>query len=167
MDGFPSLLALPKGMQKFALAVALSLLPSLDVAAQQFTSPEDLLGTLYDAYLTTGVTSLAPYFSDELTEAMGDARITPAIMEAMGVDPLVGAEGAVITQLKMQSEPGEGERTVVEVAFHNRQTPVQLKFVLVNEAKSGWQIDHLEGKSGEVTWCSRSIVAASGANQLR
>ena len=147
----------------FFVTLVVAVLPAELGAAQQFTSPEDLLATLYDAYLTAGVTSLEPYFSDELTQAMGDARITPAIMEAIGVDPLVGAEGAVITRFKLQSEPGEGERTAVEVAFHNRQTPVWLKFELVNEDKYGWQIDHLEGKSGEVTWCSRSIVAASNA----
>ena len=130
-------------------------------AQQQFNSPEDLLGTLYSAYMLNGVSNLEPYFSDRLAQEMGNARLSPEILASMGVDPLVGAEGGNLTLLKIESDTEDEERVVGTVTFHNRLVPVHLTFELVNEAVEGWQIDHLSGVSGKITWCSQSLIAAA------
>lgn len=149
-------------MRKLAIAIAMSLLGAAPGSAEQFSSPTDLLSTLYEAYLTQGgVTNLEPYFSDRLTQAMGGARLSPEVMETLGVDPLVGASGANLTLLQIGEDAEDDKRAVVDVSFHNRALPVQLRFELVREPVYGWQIDHLEGKTGDVSWCSRSLVEAS------
>lgn len=149
-------------MRKLAVVIAMSLLGASPGSAEQFSSPTDVLSTLYEAYLTQGgVTNLEPYFSDRLTKAMGEGRLSPEIMEAMGVDPLVGASGANLTLLQIGEDGDSENRAVVNVSFNNRALPVQLRFELVREPVYGWQIDHLEGKTGDVSWCSRSIVEAS------
>jgi len=93
---------------------------------------------------------------------MGGAALSPEIIASMGVDPLIGAAQPQLNQLNIAASEGGEERAVVEVRFHNRTVPVELTFELVREREHGWQIDHLRGKSGEVKWCSRSIVEAAG-----
>lgn len=152
-------------MNRFVAIVAATLLLIVPLRAQQFSTPTDLLETVYEAYVSSGgITNLEPYFSDRLTEEMGEARLSPEIMEKIGVDPLVGAQDANITLLHMADEGGNDDRATVKVSFNNRQHPVQLTFGLVNEPVHGWQIDHLEGRSGAVEWCSRSIVEASNVS---
>jgi len=117
--------------------------------------------TLYAAYLSgVEVSDLSPYFSDRLTKELGDARISPRIIASMGVDPMTGASDPELTQLRIAAGDAEAERAVVEVSFHNRRVPVELKFELVREPVHGWQIDHLEGRSGDIEWNTRSIVSA-------
>jgi hypothetical protein len=130
--------------------------------AQEFTSPQDVLGTLYQAYMSGGgVDNVSPYFSDRLTEELGDTRISPAVMAAIGVDPLVGATDPEITMFEMEDKGHDGARVVVDVQFHNRHVPVHLTFELIKEDQHGWQIDHLSGSSGTVTWCSGALIEAS------
>ncbi len=129
-------------------------------AAPVFTTPMDLLGTLYNAYLGGHeVMDLDPYFSDRLEKEMQGVLLAPEVIQSLGVDPLVGAIGADVTMLNMDAV-SEGERVAVEVRFHNREEPVFIRFELVEEAAHGWQIDHLRGKSGDVEWCTRSLVQA-------
>lgn len=123
----------------------------------------DVMETLYTAYLSgMEISDLSPYFSDRLTKELGDARISPQIIASMGVDPMIGASDPVLTQLTIAAGEEVAERAVVEVSFHNRRVPVELKFELVRELVHGWQIDHLEGRSGDIEWNTRSIVSAVG-----
>ncbi|MGB3335843.1 MAG: hypothetical protein WBA73_01555 [Devosia sp.] len=147
-------------MYRRAFAALFVVQPTLALT-QEFTSPMDVMGTFYGAYITGGVGDLAPYFSDRLTKEMAGARLSPEIIASMGIDPLVGASNPQVTQLMFSpTEPGEGRRATVEVTFHNRREPVELTFELIEEAKHGWQIDHFEGTSGSVNWCSRTLVEA-------
>lgn len=118
--------------------------------------------TFYDAYLTGGVSNLAPYFSERLTSEMAGIRLSPELIASLGIDPLFGATDAQVAQLSFDSNhDGEAERATVSVSFHNRNVPVELTFELIREAEHGWQIDHFEGVSGSVEWCSRRLVEAA------
>lgn len=147
-------------MYRLVVAALFAIQPTLALA-QEFTSPMDLMDTFYFAYITGGVSDLAPYFSDRLTKEMAGARLSPDIIAAMGMDPLVGASDPQVTQLMFSpTQGGEARRATVEVSFHNRREPVELRFELIEEERYGWQIDHFQGKSGAVEWCSRSMVEA-------
>jgi hypothetical protein len=148
-------------MKKVALAIVLAL-HSGTALAQEFTSPLDVMETLYAAYLSgVEVHDLSPYFSDRLMEEIGDAHLSPEIIANMGVDPMIGATDAQLSQLFIDDAGGGGKRAVVEVRFHNRRVPVELTFQLVLEPAVGWQIDHFHGKSGEIEWSAQTLAEAA------
>jgi hypothetical protein len=132
--------------------------------AQEFTSPLDVMETFYGAYLSKGVSDPGPYFSDRLTREMAGARLSPEFIASLGIDPLVGATDAQVTQLRFSPDQNrDARRAIVEVSFNNRNVPVNLTFQLIREDLHGWQIDHFEGRSGSVRWCTRTLVEAARA----
>ena len=148
-------------MHKLILA-SIFTLQTASVSAQEFTSPLDVMQTFYGAYLTGAVSDLSPYFSDRLTNEMAGARLSPDVIASLGIDPLVGATDAQVTQLTIAPTESDGtSRTIVKVSFHNRRVPVELTFELIQDAEHGWQIDHFEGQSGSIQWCTRSLVEAT------
>ena len=149
-------------MKRFALALMMAMAGAAPAVAQQFTSPEDLLSSLYYAYLSgQGVDNLEPYFSDRLTEEMQGGRLDAQAVQRLGFDPMTGTtDPGLITLFNLES-PGSGALTAEAVAtFNNDNVPVWIEFSLVYEDIHGWQIDHIAGKAGDVSWCSKDLVAA-------
>ena len=140
-----------------AVAVALT---SAAAWAQEFTSPEDLLGTLYGVYLAGGsVDRLDPYFSDRLTAALSTAHLNVDIVRLLGLVALTGTEApGVLTVFNLQSAT-EAFTAEAVVSFRNGDGPVSVTFDLGLESADGWQIDHIKGVSGTTSWCSGEMMA--------
>jgi hypothetical protein len=131
------------------------------VQAQQFSSPEDLLSTLYQAYLSAPVTNFEPYLSDRLTAEMNGGRLDTKTLQRLGIDPIVGSdEPSLVTVFNLETVETKGLTASSVASFRNHGERVTISFELVHEHEHGWQIDHISGQSGDVSWCSSDLVAA-------
>jgi hypothetical protein len=129
--------------------------------AQEFSSPEDLLSTLYRAYLSAPVTNFEPYFSDRLTAEMSGGRLGPQTLHRLGVDPIIGShEPSLVTVFNLDTVAKRGLTATSTASFRNNGDLVTINFDLVREDAHGWQIDHISGQSGDLSWCSSDLVAA-------
>lgn len=146
-------------MRKAVIPLVILLAPN--VQAQEFSSPEDLLSTLYQAYLFAPVTNFEPYFSDRLTAEMSGGRLDAKTLQLLGVDPIMGSEEpSLVTVFNLETIETKRLTASSVASFRNRGEPVTISFELVHEQEHGWQIDHISGQSGDVSWCSSDLVAA-------
>lgn len=135
------------------------------VQSQEFTSPDDLLSTLYQAYLSAPVTNFEPYFSDRLTAEMAGGRLDRRVLQGLGADPLLGGERAsLVTMFNLDTIEPEGLTATSVASFQSGGKPVTIRFQLVREDDHGWQIDHIKGQSGDFSWCSSDLIAAARAS---
>lgn len=141
------------------LAVLAFAVPNLGLA-QEFTSPLDVVSTLYGTYfLNVPVRDISPYFSDELTEKLGDTVIGHDQFRMAGFDPLTGRLDWEPRGFQISLLHETGETAQVEATFQDGQTTISVTFDLVHEHPNGWQIDHIAGKAGERTWCTNAFVS--------
>jgi hypothetical protein len=139
---------------------------SQSVKAQEFSSPEDLVGTLYGVYLAGGtVDRFDPYFSDRLSSALDRTQLNKDILGMLGLEALTGAtKPGVLTVFNLESAKGGAFTAQAIVSFRNETVPVSMTFDLVLEPAYGWQIDHIRGTSGTARWCSEDLIARARAN---
>jgi hypothetical protein len=129
---------------------------------QEFTSPDDLLSSLYFNYLSgQPVTNFEPYFSDRLTSEMGSGQVPPDALEQLGFDPISGmGKPQVMTVFNLDTIEAKGLTAISTASFRAGGQLVTIKFDLVHEQRHGWQIDHISGTAGDVSWCSSDLIAA-------
>ena len=150
-------------MQRVLMGLGLWLWVVVAPLCQQFSSPADLVDTLYDSYFSgVVIDDFAPYFSDGLTRQM-DGRVGMSEFEALGFDPIVGDPQWAPRNFRITAQDQTRDTAQVEVSFDTRNVPVSLKMTLVREPAHGWQIDHIAGKAGTHTWCTNDIIALSPA----
>ncbi len=146
-------------MGKVVAVVFALLAPS--VQAQEFVSPEDLLSTLYQAYLSAPVTNFEPYFSESLTAQMNGGQLDSQALQRLGFDPILGSDHpSLVTFFNLDTMATEGLSATSVASVRSAGQPVTITFELVREEKYGWQIDHIRGQFGSVDWCSNELVAA-------
>ncbi len=145
-------------MRKVIATLIALLAPS--ASAQEFVSPEDLLSTLYHAYLSAPVTNFEPYFSETLTAETNGGRLDQQALQRLGFDPILGNDHpSLVTFFNLDTLETEGLTATSVASFRSAGKPVAITFHLVREDDHGWQIDHISGRSGDVTWCSNDFVA--------
>lgn len=130
---------------------------------QEFTSPDDLLSSLYLNYLSgQAVTNFEPYFSDRLTAEMGGGNVPPDAFRQLGFDPISGAgEPHLMTVFNLDTvSEAKGLTATTTASFRTDGQSVTIKFDLVHEQRHGWQIDHISGTAGDAAWCSNDLIAA-------
>lgn len=134
-------------------------------AAQQFTSPIDLVETLYDSYFSgLPIDDFDPYLSTDLTSQMA-GKVGVAEFAVLGFDPIVGEPDWDPRNFTAKLLELEGDKARVEVRFISRGMPVAVTLTLILEQVHGWQIDHIAGLAGERTWCTNDIVALKPIQQ--
>lgn len=135
------------------------------VPAQEFTSPDDLLSSLYSEYLSgRAVTNFEPYFSDRLTAEMDGARVPREALRRLGFDPITGmGQRRLMTVFNLENLATEGLTATSMASFRADGELFTIEFGLVREDRHGWQIDHISGKAGDVVWCTNDLVAAMRA----
>lgn len=147
-------------MRKATVALLSLLAPGAH--AQEFVSPDDLLSTLYQAYLSAPVTNFEPYFSESLTAEMNGGRLNRQALQQLGIDPILGSDDAsLVTFFNLDTIETEGLTATSVASFRSAGQPVTITFELVREEEHGWQIDHIRGQSGDVSWCSNDLIAAA------
>ena len=148
------------------LLAALTMASTAHAQAQQFTSPDDLLSTLYEAYRSgRSVDYFEPYFSDRLAREMSGARVTSEVLQRLGLDPISGSHKPGLITVFNLATVESGSITAETVAsFWNAGVPVSITFDLVFEDEAGWQIDHMSGVAGDKSWCSGDLIAAARAS---
>ena len=151
-------------MRSLIIPAAMAFLVS-PVPAQEFTSPDDLLSSLYSGYLSGGaVTNFEPYFSDRLTEEMDGARVPREALGRLGFDPITGMDQPrLMTVFNLETLATEGLTATSVASFRADGVLFTINFELVREQRHGWQIDHISGKAGDVSWCTNDLVAAMQA----
>lgn len=146
-------------MRRLFLALMVSLTPG-PVFAQAFTSPLDVVSTLYGTYfLNVPLSDIRPYFSDKLTEQLGGALVGREQFKAAGIDPLTGRldwqpRGFDLSVLGQASDTAK-----VQARFQDGVATTAVTFDLIREKPHGWQIDHIAGTSGDRSWCTNAIVS--------
>jgi hypothetical protein len=133
--------------------------PSLS-QAQEFSSPLDVVGTLYGTYfLNIPVTDISPYFSERLTARLGGTIIGHDQFRQAGFDPLTGQLDWDPRGFDLSIVSQTANTAQVQAKFTDSNAPILVTFDLVKEDRYGWQIDHLVGVSDDQTWCSNAIIA--------
>lgn len=128
--------------------------------AQEFSSPLDVVSTLYGTYfLNVPLTDIRPYFSDRLTTRLGGTIVGNEQFSKAGLDPLTGQLEWDPRGFDLSIVWQTGDKAKVQAKFIDSTEPIVVTFLLVKEDLHGWQIDHLEGRSGEQTWCTNTIVS--------
>jgi hypothetical protein len=146
-------------MRSCLLALMASFMPGL-VSAQEFTSPLDVVSTLYNTYfLNVPLRDIRPYFSDRLTERLENAVVGRNEFREAGFDPLTGRLHWQPQGFKLDLISEAPTSAKVRASFKDEASSTEIVFDLVREDKHGWQIDHIEGSSGEQSWCTNSIVS--------
>jgi hypothetical protein len=146
-------------MRRGLLFIIFSCCPALSYA-QEFTSPIDVVSTLYGTYfLNVPLTDIRPYFSDELTGQLGSTVIGQEQFRRSGFDPLTSQldwdpRGFALTLVRQNASTA-----VVLARFTEDSKAVTVSFELIKEVEHGWQIDHIEGTAGDQTWCTNAIVS--------
>lgn len=131
-----------------------------NVQAQEFGSPEDLLSTFYQAYLSAPITNFEPYFSSRLTKEMNGGRLDNGALQRLGFDPITGAnEPTLVTVFDLETTEAVGLTATSIATFRSGSELVTVSFELVRE-HHGWQIDHISGRAGDRSWCTNDLVAA-------
>lgn len=140
-----------------ALMMALSCVPA--VQAQQFTSPIDLVETLYSSYFSRlTIEDFDPYLSDALTDRM-NGKVGVSEFEVLGFDPIVGDADWEPRNFRTELIQQDIKQARVHVGFLSHSVPISITLNLVIEPLNGWQIDHIAGVAGSKTWCTNDIVA--------
>lgn len=146
-------------LRKMALGPALVLLMAFPVDAQQFSTPIDLVETLYNSYfIGMAIDDFAPYLSDDLTRQI-DGKVGTAEFRVLGFDPIVGESNWSPRHFIAELVEQTTDHAKVRVDFFTNGMPVSVTFTLVHERLHGWQIDHISGTSGRRTWCTNDIIA--------
>jgi hypothetical protein len=146
-------------MRSCLLAVLAFAAPGFALA-QEFSSPLDVVSTLYGTYfLNVPVRDITPYFSDELTERLGGTIIGHEQFRLAGFDPLTGRLDWDPRSFKLSLLNQALNTAQVRASFQDGTTTISVTYDLVREDPHGWQIDHIAGEAGELTWCSNSIVS--------
>jgi hypothetical protein len=129
---------------------------------QEFTSPDDLLSSLYFNYLSgQPVTNFEPYFSDSLTAEMGGGLVPVKAVKQLGFDPISDMDKPeLMTVFNLDTFEAKGLTATSTASFRTDGQLVTIKFDLVHERRHGWQIDHISGTAGDLSWCSNDLVAA-------
>ena len=145
---------------------------SIPVVAQdqQFSSPRDLLSSLYEVVLfgSQPTAYYSPFFSDRLTALLSPGILGPEEFRTLGFDPLTGFTGTSLVTVFNLETVDEGLLTAKAVAtFRADNVPVTITFSLVREAAEGWQIDDLRGTSGEREWALSELINAVKAKNNR
>lgn len=145
-----------------AIAVASSCTETI-AQDQQFSSPQDLLSSLYEVVLFGQQPSAyyAPFFSQRLTALLSGGILGPEKFATLGFDPLTGFTGTSLVTVFNLETMREGPLTAEAVAsFRADNVPVTIRFSLIREAAEGWQIDDLRGTSGEREWTLSDLIDA-------
>ncbi len=146
-------------MRSCLLALLALSVPSLS-QAQEFTTPMDVVSTLYGTYfLNVPLTDISPYFSDELTDRLGGTTIGHDQFRAAGIDPLTGRLNWDPRGFKLALVEQTADAAEIKASFQDGLTTISVTFDLVREHMHGWQIDHISGEAGDQTWCTNSIVS--------
>ena len=107
------------------------------------------------------VTNFEPYFSDNLTEETHGAQVPRAALKKLGLDPITGlSEPHLMTVFNLETLPTTGPTATSIATFRADGVVFTIRFELVHEAVHGWQIEHINGKAGEVSWCTDDLIAA-------
>lgn len=131
--------------------------------AQEFTSPQDVLTSLYEVILfgRAPLTEFEPYFTDRLSAAMAGGRLDLSTFRKLGFDPMTGVTNSDLVTVFRLETTQEAEIAAKAVAtFNAGATPVRIEFELVWEPNHGWQIDQLQGTAGDVRWTNQAFVEA-------
>lgn len=140
--------------------VILGLLSAGQTHAQEFTTPLDVVGTLYDSYfLGAPPQDIAPYFSDDLTDRLNGQEIGVAQFIATGLDPITGHLDWKPHSFSIALIDQQPEFAQIAVSFKDAGVPTRIVLDVVLEQDNGWQIDHIAGKAGEATWCTNAIIS--------
>jgi hypothetical protein len=146
-------------MRRFLLAVFAFAAPGLALA-QEFTSPLDVVSTLYGTYfLNVPMRDITPYFSDDLTERLGGTIVGHEQFRHAGFDPLTGRLDWAPRGFKLSLLNQAQNTAQVRADFQDGSNAISVTYDLVREEPHGWQIDHIAGKAGDLTWCSNSILS--------
>jgi hypothetical protein len=151
------------GFLRLTLIAAAS--PWVPVLAQdhQFSTPQDLLSSLYEVVLfgSRPTTYYAPFFSDRLTALLSSGILGPEEFRTLGFDPLTGFTGATLVTVFNLETMRQGPLTAEAIArFNADDVPVTITFSLVREAAEGWQVDDLQGTSGDREWTLSDLIDA-------
>lgn len=65
-----------------------------------------------------------------------------------------------MTLFDLETVGAKGLTATSVASFHNHGEHVTISFDLVQEPGHGWQIDHISGQAGDVSWCSNDLIAA-------
>lgn len=132
-------------------------------SAQAFTTPSDLVDTLYESYFVgVKIDDFAPYLSEDLTRQIA-GKIGQSHFALLGFDPLVVDADWAPRHFRSILQSEGGDEAQVEVTFETLNKPVTVRLTLIHEPLHGWQIDHIAGVSGDRTWCTNDIIALSPA----
>ncbi|MDB5612938.1 MAG: hypothetical protein JWQ22_591 [Devosia sp.] len=132
--------------------------------AQKFTSPIDLVETLYSSYFSgLVIDDFDPYLSDELTNQM-DGKVGVSEFQVLGFDPIIGDANWEPRNFKAELVEQDGNEARVHVSFISRALPISLTLTLTLEPLHGWQIEHIAGVAGDRTWCTNDILALKPLN---
>lgn len=146
-------------MRSCLLALLALTVPNLS-QAQEFSTPLDVVGTLYGTYfLNVPLTDISPYFSDRLTERLNGKTVGHKEFSAAGIDPLTGRLNWDPRDFKLALLNQTADTAKVAASFNDGPTGISVTFDLVREDMHGWQIDHIAGEAGDQTWCTNSIVS--------
>ena len=131
--------------------------------AQQFTSPADLVETLYNSYFTgLQIDDFDPYLSDDLTRQMS-GKVGMSEFEALGFDPIVGVEDWAPRKFEIVPLESTVDQARISVRFESHGLLVSVTLTLIREPAHGWQIDHIAGLAGDRSWCTNTIIALKPA----
>lgn len=146
-------------MRKSIAAVILAWSFASAAQAQQFTSPIDLVETLYSSYFSgVAIDDFAPYLSDGLTSRM-DGKVGVSEFQVLGFDPIVGDRAWEPRNFKAELVEQDAAKARVHVGFISHDVPISVTLTLTLEPLHGWQIEHIAGVAGDKTWCTNDILA--------
>lgn len=134
--------------------------------AQQFTSPSDLVETLYNSYFSgLQIDDFDPYLSDDLTQQMS-GKVGMSEFDALGFDPIVGVKDWAPRHFEIVPLEATLDKARITVRFESHGLPVSVTLTLIREPAHGWQIDHIAGVAGDRTWCTNTIIALKPATDI-
>lgn len=148
-------------MRVLLAAIALTIFSTVPSLAQQFSTPEDLVETLYGGYFDRQpIDDFEPYFSAELMAELEGHGLGSDDFAALGFDPIIGSSRWEPRDFRIVRQSLLGLKAQVEVSFTSHGVPVVIGMELVYENDQGWQIAHLVGRSGDQNWCTNDLIAA-------
>jgi hypothetical protein len=151
-------------VRRFVLVFASAAILPIEASAQEFTSPKDLLSSLYEVVLwgKRPMTDFEPFFSDQLTAAMAGGRLGEKQLQTLGFNPMTGVtNGELITRFEIDTAHASSTRATAIAKFNAGDVPVVITFDLIREQQHGWQINQLSGTSGQYRWDTSDWVEAT------
>lgn len=159
--------AKPKTLPNLLGAVAaLALLwlgsPPASALAQENTTPEKTLQSLYASYLGDEEPDERKYFSIQLRKLYDDdqAKAENGDDGNLDFDPVIGGQDYEIKDLKVEAPKLNGDIAMVDVEFRNFDTPTHLKYTMRKEGET-WKVDDIESVDADNPWTLSRILAGA------